>query len=299
MISKFLNSSVPVSGRQFGMFRIALGLYLVVHFFQLLPWAGELFGGQGVMANADANLLPKILPNPMWNAQDGRVAFCCIMTGVVAGIGIVIGRYRAFWCILAWLIWAWLFARNNLILNPSMPYVGLLLLICACLPQGEACVVGKRADSEWKFPAMAWWSVWILLAVGYTYSGVAKLSSPSWIDGSALREVIDNPLARDHWPRQLFLVIPDMFTNIGTWMALILEILFLPLALFRPTRLIAWCAMVAMHLGILVLIDFADLTLGMLLAHAFVFRADWCHSLQQAMPGTRKQSGHHVRPAHR
>jgi predicted DCC family thiol-disulfide oxidoreductase YuxK len=34
-------------------------------------------------------------------------------------------------------------------------------------------------------------------------------------------------------------------------------------------------AMIAMHLGILLLVDFADLTLGMLMIHAFTFDASW------------------------
>lgn len=277
MISRMLHSSVPVSGRQFGCLRIALGVYLAVHFFHLLPWAGEIFGGEGILPCAETNFLPMILPNPLWHATDGTVAFCCVLSGGISGIFIAIGRGRSFWCVLAWLIWAWLFARNNLILNPSMPYVGLLLFICACVPGGEAYVFGRQANPDWKLPALTWWAVWILLAVGYSYSGVAKLGSPSWLDGSALRHVLDNPLARENGLRKCFLALPTAVTNLATWAALILEILYLPLALLRPTRWLAWLSMTAMHLGILLLIDFADLTLGMLLVHAFTWRFDWLH----------------------
>ena len=34
------------------------------------------------------------------------------------------------------------------------------------------------------------------MAVGYTFSGVTKLPSPSWRDGTALARILDNPLAR-------------------------------------------------------------------------------------------------------
>ncbi|MDA0811718.1 MAG: hypothetical protein O3C21_04915 [Verrucomicrobia bacterium] len=69
--------------------------------------------------------------------------------------------------------------------------------------------------------------------------------------------------------------MPHTVTNLCTWAALILEILFLPLALIRPTRGFAWAAMVAMHLGVLMLIDFANLTFGMLVVHVFTWRREW------------------------
>ncbi|MEZ5325526.1 MAG: hypothetical protein R3F19_10730 [Verrucomicrobiales bacterium] len=274
-----LESTIPVSAGQFAIFRIVLGFYLLIHFVQLLPWAGEIFGGQGILPSPESNLIPQILPNPLWTAQDGRIAWLCVFGGCVAALGIISGRSRVIWCSAAWLVWAWLFARNNLILNPSIPYVGLLLLICAGIPRGESYVTGKPPDPDWQFPAIAWWTVWILLAAGYTFSGIAKLSSPSWIDGSALRDVMQNPLARDNWARQCFLMLPNLVTNLLSWGALLLEILFLPLALIRPTRGFAWAAMVAMHLGILVLIDFADLTVGMLVVHVFTWRREWLPKL--------------------
>jgi hypothetical protein len=41
----------------------------------------------------------------------------------------------------------------------------------------------------------------------------------------------------------------------------------------RPTRRPVFFALVAMHVGILLTVDFADLTLGMLLAHLFAWDA--------------------------
>ncbi len=268
-----LDRSLPVSARQFGIFRIVLGAYLAVHFAQLLPYANELFGATGILENPDHNLIPKLLPNPMWDGA-AWVAPLCIGIGVLSGIGIAIGQARALWCVLAWLVWGWLFARNNLIANPGLPYVGLLILLTAIIPRGEAFVPGRRPSDQWRFPALAWHAVWILLAAGYTFSGVLKLGSPSWIDGSALRDVMSNPLARPG-TCDLFLALPEVVTNLMTWGVLGLEIAFLPLAIFRRTRFLAWLGMTMAHLGIIVLIDFADLSLGMLLAHLFAWDPRW------------------------
>src|SRR5690606_34884204 len=100
--------------------------------------------------------------------------------------------------VVLWFGWAALFNRNNLISNPGVPYVGLLLLMIAIVPDGEPGRWRGRpvAPGDWFMPAAVWRGVWFLLAAGYTFSGLAKLGSPSWVDGTALHHLISNPLAR-------------------------------------------------------------------------------------------------------
>src|SRR5690606_12902747 len=98
-------------------------------------------------------------------------------------------RVAAAWL---WLVLLSLTARNPLINNPSLPYIGWLLLAHA--------VVGWNHPKRREHLKQA---AWIIMAVGYTYSGITKWSSPSWADGSALLAVLQNPLAREnplqHW----------------------------------------------------------------------------------------------------
>jgi hypothetical protein len=54
-----------------------------------------------------------------------------------------------------------------------------------------------------------------------------------------------------------------------------LEIAFAPLALFRRARPWIWSAMLCLHLGLLLLISFPDLTAGMVLLHLFTFNPAW------------------------
>ena len=113
------------------------------------------------------------------------------------------------------------------------------------------------------------------MALGYSYGGITKLVSPSWIDGSALKHVLGNPLARPHALRDALLMLPDVLTRIATWGALALELLFAPLALLRRVRPWLWLALVGMHLSVITLLDFADLTMGMLMLHLFTFDPAW------------------------
>lgn len=122
--------------------------------------------------------------------------------------------------------------------------------------------------------------VWILMALGYSYSGYTKLISPSWVNGTAVAAVLANPLARPGFARDLLLALPSAFLSVATWGALAMELLFAPLALVRRLRPWLWGAMLLMHLGLIAVIDFADLSLGMVMLHLFTFDPGWVRPLQ-------------------
>ena len=124
-------------------------------------------------------------------------------------------------------------------------------------------------------PQLAFIAAWALMAIGYSYSGYTKLVSPSWLDGSALSHVLQNPIARPTALRELLLALPPVLLRILTWAGLLLELSFALLALARKARPWIWTAMVGMHIGLLSIVSFADLTAGMLLLHLFTFDPAW------------------------
>lgn len=266
---------VGISPRQFALFRLVFGGYLALHFAQLVPHGPELFGPRGVLPDAGLNPLPAVLPNPfLAPLGDGTIRL--LLSGLaLLSLLFAAGVWRRTTALLLWWGWACLFHRNNLIANPSLPYVGLLLLLTTLVPLGEGQCLRRPRDPAWRFPSAVYWALWIPLAAGYTYSGLHKLGSPSWLHGDALRLLADNPLARPGPVRDLLLSLPDPVAALLTWTALAGEILFLPLSCWRGGRALAWSWLVGMHLGILSVVSFADLTAGMLLAHWFVFDPAW------------------------
>jgi predicted DCC family thiol-disulfide oxidoreductase YuxK len=181
--------------------------------------------------------------------------------------------------VLVWYLWACLYGRNPLIANPGLPYVGWLLLAHALAPPapyGSLAACG-RVDPRggWFLPRRLWVGAWVVMAVGYGYSGLTKLDSPSWLDGSALARVLENPLARPGAAGELARALPDALLAAAAWGGLAAEILFPLLALFARTRPWIWLALLAMHLGLVVLVDFADLSLGMIALHLFTFDPRW------------------------
>jgi predicted DCC family thiol-disulfide oxidoreductase YuxK len=115
----------------------------------------------------------------------------------------------------------------------------------------------------------------LIAGLAYLTSGIDKLGSPSWLDGSAILHLLHNPLARDWVWREFLLTLSPSLISWLTWGTLALEIGFVVLCIFRKARALAWMLIMSMHLGILSLVSFADLTFGMLMIHFFTFDPRW------------------------
>ncbi|MFT5355913.1 MAG: hypothetical protein ACI9KE_003133 [Polyangiales bacterium] len=251
----------------FARVRVALGVFLFVHFLHLLPWAPELFSNIGMLADGSASPLLHLFANPLALFDGPLFAQCFVASGALASLVLVFGNgpRKRIAALYLWFVLACLFGRNPLIRNPSLPYLGVLLLVYAASP--------KRPDVSLLRV------VWVLLALGYAYSGITKLTSPSWLDGSAITAILNNPLARPGVAHDFLLALPSGFLVAASFGTLFLEISFPLLALSKRTRPLAWLAMTALQLSLLVLVDFADVTWGMLLVHAFTFDPRWLKRL--------------------
>ncbi|AYV77272.1 MAG: hypothetical protein Barrevirus26_5 [Barrevirus sp.] len=244
----------------FMQFRFIFGLYLTWHFLSLISYADELFGDKMPF---DPKLGPTyhIFPNIL-NHVDAQ-SFLVFLS--VVSISFTFGVYHQICSIILWYGWASLLNRNVLIYNPGIPYVGWLLIAMSVIPNND--------DS--KMSIAIYWVAWLLMGLGYTISGIHKLNCVSWINGSALRHILNSPLARDNFLRNFLLDAPEIVLRMATWSSLALEILFLPLGMFYHIRFYFWLAFIGFHLGVITLINFTDLTIGVLTIHIFTFDPRW------------------------
>ncbi|MGH7307529.1 MAG: DCC1-like thiol-disulfide oxidoreductase family protein [Candidatus Rokuibacteriota bacterium] len=267
------------TGGQYSLFRALFGLYLTVHFVALLPWGSEVFSSHGVIPNAGSSPFVHLFPNvlALWDAP--AVVTALLAVAVAFSVLFAVGWWDRAAALGLWYALACLFGRNPLTANPSLPFVGWLLLAHVLLPPAPFGSWAGRgapdARAGWRMPPTIFGAAWVLMAVGYSYSGYTKLVSASWLDGTALARVLDNPLARPSWLREMFLRLPDRVLALATWGGLALELGFAPLALVGALRPWLWLAMLGMHLGLLSLVDFADLSLGMVVLHLFTFDPRW------------------------
>ena len=268
------------SVRQFKFFQFFFGSYLTIHFAQLIPHVTELFSRDGIIADPrwspTYGLLPNIL-NVIDHSPTFLSIFLFILTclSVMFALRLVAPRVIA---LLLWYGWACLLNRNVFISNPGIPYVGLLLLGFSLITFTKSNKNnGEDEQLELDPHVFPWlyWGGWTLYALGYTISGLHKLQSPSWVDGSALRHVLQSPLSRDNVLCHHLLDMHPLVLQISTWASLFVEITFLPLGIFYHTRKPYWFAFLALHLGVLLVINFTDLTMGVLMMHFFLLDLRW------------------------
>lgn len=267
------------SGGQYSMYRAALGAFLCLHFLQLLPYAAEVFAAGGVLESADLSPYMGVLPNPLARWDSISMVTALLVAGALCGVAVAIGYLDRVCALLAALILAWLFQRNPLIANPSLPLLGWLLLLHAFVPPRPYGSLAARirggADPNWRLPLHLHLAAWVMLALCYSYSGYTKLLSPSWLAGDTIALVLENPLARDHLLRSALLALPPLCLQLLTWGVLVVELLFAPLALLRALRPWLWLTMLLVQFGFLIFLDFADLTTPMLLVHLLTFDPRW------------------------
>ncbi len=266
------------TGGQYSVFRAAFGAYLAVHFAQLVPWGAEVFSSEGVLP-ARASPLLAAFPNVLRLDDSPAMVTALLVAGVVLAIAFALGLKDRWAAVGLWYVWACLFGRNPLISNPGLPYVGLLLVVHAFLPRAPYGSWDRRSQADpgadWRMPGELYFALWVLMALGYSYSGWTKLVSPSWLDGSAVRHVLEGPLARPGALRDALLELPAGVLRVFSYGALGLELLFAPLSLVRRLRPLLWAGLLAMHFSLITLIDFADLSMGMVMLHFFTFDPAW------------------------
>ena len=267
------------TGGQYSIFRLLLGCYLLEHFLALLPWGAELFSNRGALGRASSSPLIHLFPNLLAICDEPGFVTALLILGSVLSALLAVGFWDRPAALVLWYLWACLLGRNPLISNPALPFIGWLLLLHTVLPTAPygSLTARKRDDpgGTWCMPQLGFIAAWALMAIGYSYSGYTKLVSPSWLDGSALSHVLQNPLARPTALRDLLVALPPVILRILTWAVLLLELSFAPLALARKARPWIWTAMVGMHIGLLSIVSFADLTAGILLLHLFTFDPAW------------------------
>ena len=254
----------------FSFFRILFGLYLVWVFAQLVPYAWELFSGDALpIYKSRVSVLPNLL-----DYLDRPTSFVAGL--LVLSVAFTLGIWRQPVALLIWYGIFCLTEENQLIREVSIPYIGWLLLAMMLIPGGEPFRLGRRLNPNWSMPPMLFWGAWAVLAVSHFASGVSKIvSADLWREGTLLDYILTVHSARDTWLTRGLLHLPESALTLLTWSVVAAEVLSLPLALYWRTRFAAWAMLASMHFGILLTLDCAQLTLGLLMFLAFTFDPRW------------------------
>jgi hypothetical protein len=123
------------SGGQYSIYRVVLGTYLFLHFMALIPWGREMFSAEGVLADRTASPLIHLFPNLLARWDSPFVISTMLVLGAALSVLLAAGVRDRWAAVGVWYALACLFGRNPLIANPSLPFIGWLLLAHAVLPR--------------------------------------------------------------------------------------------------------------------------------------------------------------------
>lgn len=257
---------------QFSIFRIYTGAYLLFIFLTAIPSSAAIWSNEGLVPLSTSNLTYGIFPNLLDHYDSPQQILWFLVLLSLLSLMFSMGVARKWVSVLIWYGWTCLFNRNNLTLNPSIQYIGWLLLACCFIPSGEPWSLSRK-NSNWRMPKLIFWGAWILLFTGYFFSGVDKLNSTSWANGSALQKIMESLLARvsDNW----LLHLPAGILRILNWLVIAMELACLPLAILSITRKWAWIFSLCIQTGIFLILNIDPIVFGMLTIMVFTFNKEW------------------------
>lgn len=263
---------------QFSVFRIYVGVYILVVVLNSYASATDIWSNEGLVSKSNYNLSYGIFPN-LLNVYDspGEIK---LFLAVIAALSLlfIAGIKRRITAFLLWYGLTCLLNRNNMIINPAIPYMGWLLLACTIIPYGEPLSVTKEKKSaainSWQIPPLLITGAWLIFSLGYFFSGVDKLYSASWLDGTAVKKIMFGPLGLSS-NKFLLESAPDLIFVFLNWFVIIAEMACLPLALFKQTRKWAWIITTFLQIGILFTLSISIIVSGMIAIHILLFDKNW------------------------
>lgn len=253
--------------------RVAIGVYLVLHYLRLFPFAASLFSGEGMLADPMLNPGAVAAVSPLYLWDDPAVVRSLVAGLVAIAAAYAVGFQTRTMGVLLGLGSLFLWQRNMLTLNPSLPFLGFWFAIQTFGPADPACSVDRwlarrRGVTAFQdgLPADVIASLWLVFTLAYSYSGYTKLVSPSWQSGQAVGWMLNGPIGLDNPLARFVSGLPDGMLHLATWGVVAIELLA-PLALWLPVRRVWWALVLGMHLGLVCLVDIQDISWGMVVVH--------------------------------
>jgi hypothetical protein len=268
-----------VKHRRLAFARIFTGATLAVHYAMLLPYAAATYGRGGIVPSYLDNPVP-IAASPLAALDAPWMVTAVVFSMLIASVSYAAGLFTRSSGLVLWGGAMVLFHRDQLTLNPSLAYLGLWFLAQAFLPACpswslDRALARRRGvtfeDAPDRLPTDVARVVWIVACVGYSFSGLTKLVSPSWFRGEAISLILSSPLGRGGALGHALLALPAPLLAVLTWGVMGLELACAPVALSRRLRPYLWGALLLMHIGLVLVLDIADISVPMIAFHLLTF----------------------------
>ena len=194
-INSLFKKKVLFDGKIFTIWRSLFGFYFIYYAIRMLPYASEIYSRGGIVPSATLNWTYGLFPDIFYffdSPQMVVIAHICIL---VAGGGVLFGYFPRVACFIIFYLQTALYNRNVLTDDPSMAFIGLLLLTLVLIPHQPKLL--SKEKGVVRIPYFVFFVPIFVFCVAFTTSAIDKISSPSWLQGTALFHMLHLSVARD------------------------------------------------------------------------------------------------------
>lgn len=270
---QLLEKTWEYSKYQFALWRLVFGFYLTFYAVWLWPYATKIYSNEGMFPEP---YLQMYFPSPLYFSADPMMVHALMVLHVLGALSIWIGVYRHVGAILYLFSAASFLQWNGFTEDPALSFVHLAVALTLLLPATEPLQLRPSKSKEaWQMPYFVYLTALIALGVGYSISGIDKLRAVGWQIGDAMYYLYHLAIAYDVWWMDVLRSQPMWLIKIQTYVAVGAMLTALPLLLWRRTRIFSWAVLTGMFLFTLVAFNLWQVSIGMLLFHAFLIEPSW------------------------
>jgi len=245
----------------FSFFRIFLGIFTVIYTLLLIPYGTEIYSNIGMIPTPEMNTSFGVFPKILLNWDEPNSIMTLLIIKVLLGILLIYGKWRPVVGIFLWFISTWLLNRNIYTSSPETAFIIWLYFAMVFIPTGESL---KKENLNWRMPPLLINGAWFVLGCSYSYAGYTKWTTSIWRHGTAIKVFLSGDAARS-WVVPFAEMLPDGPVKFITWSFWLLEFSGLLFVLIVPLRNYYWIYMTLFHGTMVILMGFAELSLGMIL----------------------------------
>lgn len=251
----------PVYALPVDLFRILAGLLGCVYFAAAFFETGDISGPDGLI---DHTLSLELFPYTKWSLLQGELStglLKLVYLGAALISGVLAAGYRPTLCaVVLYVLAVSTYRLNFLVLYVDDAVFHWTMLWLVLLPVGHTLTwkmwhrEGRGALGYWlhlKVPGLAVRCFLVNLALVYGASGLWKLTSPMWLEGTALYVILKLPIA---WMPDLWGPASLPWLTVASYVALAAEPLFVLLLFLRSGQPFKWfviALLVMFHGGII------------------------------------------------
>lgn len=186
--------------------------------------------------------------------------------GILLCLAVIGKMYVRLFTLLIYALSVVLINTNFLLIQLHYYYLSVCLLHLAFFPKKESenlIFYGREIDSRYVLG--------FFFNATVTISGLSKCFLEGWFNGSTLRFIFSRPFAVNS-----FLGLKTLDTNIlivCSVIILLMEILTLPLFIFKKTRILSWWLNMLLHIGIFTLMpDIRNISVAMMIVFFYIYK---------------------------